>query len=124
MAAFLKPPTPERQRDLARAMAAQGDRRLEAYRQRLTDPATRLKPALKRASSFDKHRDLTAREKSFMRPEQLARYEKTRAAETKEAERAKAAARARSQSQGQSQSVSRPAPTQSYEQTQSRGIGR
>lgn len=124
MAAFLKPPTPERQRDLARAMAAQGDRRLEAYRQRLTDPATRLKPALERARSFDKHRELTAREKSFMRPEQLGRYEKTRAAETKEAERAKAAARARSQSQGQSQSVSRPVPTQSYEQAQSRGIGR
>ena len=124
MSAFLKPPTPERQSDLARAMAAQGDRRLEAYRQRLADPATRLKPTVERARSFDKRRDLTAREKSFMRPEQLARYEKTRAAEVEKAERERAAAqaRARSQAQSNSQSASRRAP--SHEHTQSRGIGR
>ena len=124
MASFLKPPTLERQREASRTMAAQGDRRLDAYRQRLSDPATRLKPAMERARSFDKHRDLTPREKSFMRPEQLSRYEKTRTAEVKEAERAKAAARARSQAQGQSQGASRPAPAQTYEQTPSRGIGR
>ena len=124
MSAFLKPPTPERQRAMSLAMAEQGERRLEAYRQCLADPATRLKPALERGRSFDKHRDLTSREKSFMRPEQVARYEKARAAEVKKAEHEKAAAQARARSQAQSytQSASRPAP--SYEHTPSRGIGR
>lgn len=124
MASLLKPPTPERQRELGRTMAVQGDRRLDAYRQRLADPATRLKPAVERARSFDKHRDLTARERSFLRPEQLSRYEKARAAEVKEAERAKAASRARSQAQSYTQSPSRPAPSYEHTQSQSRGIGR
>lgn len=124
MASFLKPPTPERQREIGRTMAAQGDRRLDAYRQRLADPATRLKPAMERARSFDKHRDLKAREKSFLSPEQLNRYERTRTAEVKEAERAKAASRARSQAQTQSQGTSRPAPSYEQARTQSRGIGR
>lgn len=124
MAAFLKPPAPERQREASRLMAEQGERRLEAYRQRLADPATRLRPAADRARSFDKHRDLTQRERSFMRPEQLARYERTRAAEVEKAERERAAAQARARSQAQihSQSASRPAP--SHEHTRSRGIGR
>lgn len=124
MSAFLKPPAPERQHDVSRLMAEQGERRLEAYRQRLADPETRLKPAAERSRSFDKHRDLSQREKSFMRPEQLARYERTRAAEVEKAERERVAAqaRARSQAQGRSQSASRPSP--SYERTQSRGIGR
>lgn len=124
MSAFLKLPTPERQHETARAMAEQSGRRLEAYRQCLADPATRLKPAAERARSFDKHRDLSKREKSFMRPEQLARYEKTRTEEIKKAERERAAsqARARSQAQAHTQNVSRPAP--SYGHTQSRGIGR
>ncbi len=124
MSAFLKPPTPERQREATRLLAEQGERRLEAYRQRLADPATRLKPATERTRSFDKHRDLSKREKSFMRPEELARYEKARAEEIKKAERERAAsqARARSQAQTHAQNASRSAP--SYGHTQSRGIGR
>ena len=124
MAAFLRPPTPERQREISHAMADQGARRLEAYRQRLADPATRLRPAAERAVSFDKHRDLTPRERSFMRLEQLARYEKARSAEVVKAERERVAAqtKARSQAQDRSQSAARrPTP---QENTQSRGIGR
>lgn len=124
MSAFLKPPAPERQREASRLMAEQGERRLEAYRQRLADPASRLKPAVERARSFDKHRDLTAREKSFMRPEQLARYEKVRAAEVEKAELERAAAQARARSQAQSHSQSTSRREASHEQTRSRGIGR
>ena len=124
MSAFLKPPTPALERELSHALAGQDARRLETYRQRLADPATRLKPALERDRSFDKHRDLTRREKSFLRPGQLADYERTRAAEAKEAERARAAAvaMARSQAQGGSQGAARR--TASQEHSQSRGIGR
>lgn len=78
-------PTPERQREQKAVLAAQADRRREAYRRRLMDPRTRLKGYPQRLASADAHRDLTAREKSFLRPDQLASYERTREAELAEA---------------------------------------
>lgn len=126
MASMLRLPTRAEQREQALAYAGQADRRLEAYRQRLMDPAMRLKASVERLGTCDEHRDLTRREKSFLTPEQLARHERTRAAEVKRAEQAREVSKAvNARPMDQQHSIqSHQAPAMDYRQSQSRGMSR